>query len=111
MLVDLSDVVFLREGVGHALLQLALVAAVIEQYGIGTFPVTPCAARLLEIGFDAVGTVDVYHHPYVGLVDTHAKGIGGYHHPYLVFLPGLLALILHAGVETGMIESGRDACL
>ena len=48
---------------------------------------------------------------YVGFVDTHAEGVGGYHHSDLITLPRLLALILDGGIQTGMVEGGGDACL
>ena len=51
------------------------------------------------------------HHPHIGLVDTHTEGVGGHHHPYLVFLPVALSLVLHSGIEAGVIEGGADACL
>ena len=106
MLIDLPDVVFLWECVCHALLKFPLVSVVIEQHGIRAEPVTTSTSRLLEIGFDAVGTVDVDYNPHVGLVDTHAKGIRSDDYPGFAFLPGLLPLILHTRIETSMIKRG-----
>ena len=111
VLVDLSDVVFLRKCVGDALLQLAFVGVVVEQDGIGLEAVTTGTAGLLEIGLDTVGTVDVDDESYVGLVDAHAEGVGGHHHAGLTLLPGLLSFILHGGIETGVVEGGGDARL
>ena len=109
MLIDFADVVFLREGIGNALLQLALVGLIIEQYGIGLGTVASGTASFLEVGFDAVGTVDMHYQSYIGLVDTHTEGIGGYHHAHLVGLPCLLPLVFHSRVKAGMIECGCDA--
>ena len=47
----------------------------------------------------------------VGLVDTHAKSVGCYHHTNLVFLPFTLSLVLDDGIETCMVEGGTDASL
>ena len=111
MLIDLSDVVFLREGVGNALLELALVCIVVEQYGIGFPAVAPSTSCFLEVGLDAVRTVDVDHEAHIGFVDAHAEGISGHHHAYFVLLPPSLALILDGTVESCVVEGGRDACL
>ena len=111
MLVHLTDIVFAGEGISDTLLEFALVCSVIQEHGIGPASVAPSTASLLEICLDTVWTVDVYHQSHVGLVDAHAEGIGGYHHPYPAFLPSLLSLILHAGVKTCMVEGGGDACL
>ena len=48
---------------------------------------------------------------YIGLIDTHAEGVSGHHHAYLVLLPGLLTLVFHCGIQSGMIEGGGDSCL
>ena len=111
MFVDLTDIVFLRECVDNALFEFALVAVVIEQHGVRALAVTSRTACLLEIGFDAVRTVDVYHQPYIGFVDAHAEGVGGHHHADPAFLPRLLPFVLYTCVETGVIERGGDACL
>ena len=111
MLVDFTDEIFLGEGVGNAFLELAVVGIVIEQYRIGFQPVAPSTACLLEIGLDTVGTVDMDDHTDIWFVDTHTKGIRGDHHAGLVVLPGELPLVLCDGIESGMIEGGRDACL
>ena len=110
MFVDLSDIVFLREGIADALVEFAVVGIVVEQHGIGFLSIAPCTASLLEIGFEGVGTVDMEHHPYIGLVDAHSEGIGSDHHAYLVFLPVALTLILDAGIEACVVEGGADAC-
>ena len=110
MLIDLTDIVFLWEGVHDALFEFALVAVVIEQHGVRAFAVTSCTACLLEIGLDAVWTVDMYHQSYIGFVDAHTKGIGGYHHANPAFLPGLLPFVFHTRVESGVIERGGDTC-
>ena len=109
MLVHLSDIVLGGEGVGDALFEFALVGTVIEQYGVGTMAIAPSSASLLEISLDAIRTVDMYYQSHVGLVDTHTEGIGSYHHAGLSFLPGLLTLVFHARVKTGMVEGGGDA--
>ena len=111
MLVHLTEIVLAGEGVGDAFLQLALVGTVIQEHGIRTVSVAPGTTRLLEIGFYTVRAVDVYHQSHVGLVNTHAEGVGGYHHPRPTFLPGLLSLILHAGVKTCVVEGGRNTGL
>lgn len=111
MLVDLTDVVLVREGISDALQQFALVGMIVEQHGVGLNPITTGTTCLLKIGLDAVRTVNMYHHTYIRLVDTHTKGVGGYHHALFVVLPLALALILLAGIEASVVEGGCDASL
>ncbi len=51
------------------------------------------------------------HHPDIGLVDTHAKGIGSHHDAHLIMLPGLLPAVFLSIVESGMEEGGLQASL
>ena len=111
MFVDLTDIVFLREGVNNAFLEFALVTVVIEQHRVRAFAVTSCTACLLEIGLDAVWAVDMDNQPYIGFVDAHTEGVGGHHHADPAFLPSLLPFIFHTRVETGVIERGGDTSL
>ena len=111
MFVNLSDVVFVWEAVAYALHQLALVAVVVKQYGISLKTVAASTTSFLKIGFDAVGAVNVNYHAHIRLVNTHTKGVGGYHYSILVVLPGLLALVFLAGIKSCMIEGSAYACL
>ena len=70
VVVHLADLVFLGEGVADALEQLQAVDTVEEQDGVGFLPVASGAARLLEVGLDAVGAVGVDDYADVGLVDV-----------------------------------------
>ena len=109
MLVDTAYELLLREIVGDALLQLHLVARVVEQHSIGTLAVASGTSGFLEVGFDGVGTVVVDDQTHIGLVDAHAKGVGSHYHPPFVVLPLLLVAVLDGGVESGMEVVGTDA--
>ena len=111
MLVDLPDIVAGRKGVVDALGQLAVVAVVVEQNGLGRLPVASSTTGFLEIGLQGVRAVVVDHHAHVRLVNTHAEGVGGYHDAHPVVLPVALALVLVCIVESGMVERGAEPCL
>lgn len=51
------------------------------------------------------------HKTHVGLVYTHAKGIGGYHHTHLILLPFPLAEVLVIGGESSMIVGGGHSAV
>ena len=108
MIIDRTYVVLLREGVADALQQLALVVAVVEQYSVGLLAVASGTSRLLEVSLDGVRAVHVDNQPYVGLVNTHAEGVGGHHDAHLVLLPRFLSLVLVGGVESGVVEGCGD---
>ena len=111
MLIDFADKVFLREIVGNPFLQFPLVSIVVEQHSVGFLSVTSSTTCLLEIGLDAVRTVDVNHKPHIWFVDTHAESIRCHHHSDLILLPGLLALVFLYTVQSCMVECGCYACL
>ena len=111
MLINLADVILIREGVGNAFFKFGFVVAVIQQHGIRLETIATSTTCLLEIGLDTIRTIHMYHHAYIGLVDTHAKGVGGHHYTILVFLPLALSLIFRAGIKACMIECGCDAGL
>ena len=51
------------------------------------------------------------HQLHVGLVDTHAKGVGSHHHTHLVLLPVVLSFIFHHRIKASVIEGGCDTRL
>ena len=106
--IDLSDVILFWEGVADALVEFAMVGIVVEQHSIGFPAIASGTASLLEIGFEGVWTVDVDDQSHIGLVDTHAECICGYHHTYLVFLPVALSLILDSCIEASVVEGSAD---
>ncbi len=87
VVVDIAHKLLGREGGADSPGELGLVATVPQEDGVGLLPVAPRSSRLLEVGLDGVGTVDMYHKPDVRLVDAHSKGIGGRHDTFLVGLP------------------------
>ena len=111
MLIDLSDIVFLREGVDDALFQLGMIVVVVKQDGKGRLAVATCTTSLLEIGLQRIRTLVVDYQTHIRLVDAHAKGVGGYHDANAVMLPVALSLVLLGMVESGMIESGTETSL
>ena len=108
MLVDFADEVLVGIVVIYALVELYLVARVIQQHGVGMLPVAPGTPGLLEVSLDRVGAVVVDDHAHVRLVDTHAKGIGGDDDTLGVVLPLVLVLVLDGRVEPRMEVVGRD---
>ena len=106
-LVDVADGGERREGVAHTAAQLAVVGPLGEEHGVGLLPVAARAPRLLEVGLGRFGGFDVYHKAHVGLVDAHAKGVGGHHHSRLALVPALLAeLLVDAGEACVVVERG-----
>ena len=92
--------------VGVALLDHPLggvdVRAVVQQDALRIGAVAASAASLLVVGLHGAGHVVVDHIVHVGLVDAHAKGVGGHHdlHPVVleVLLGGAALLIGKASV-------------
>ena len=70
----------------------AKIVAVPQQMAAGWVAIATGAARLLVVRLDALGHVVVNHVAHVGLVDTHAKGVGGNHYLDIVVDKGALAL-------------------
>ena len=67
------------------------------------------AARLLVVGLDALGHVVVDHVAHVGLVDAHAKGVGGNHHLNVIVDEGTLALTASVVAHAGMVAAHANA--
>ena len=93
----------------------AKIVAVPQQMAAGWVAITAGAARLLVVGLDALGHVVVDHVAHVGLVDAHAKGVGGNHHLDIVVDKGALALaagvITHAGMVAANANAAGTQCL
>ena len=71
--------------------------------------VAAAAARLLVVGLDALGHVVMDDVTHVGLVDTHAKGVGGDHHLNIVVDKGALALAAGVITHAGMVAANANA--
>ena len=86
-----------------------------EHEAIGGSTVTSRAACLLVVGLHALGHIVVHHEGDVGLVDAHAKGVGGHHDRFAIVEEILLVLltvgIAHARVVGGGIEARLTECL
>src|SRR5699024_6289400 len=67
------------------------------------------APRLLVVAFQVFGHIVVDHEPDVGLVDAHAKGVGGHHHLDPVEQKILLVLAAAGGVHLAVVGRGPDA--
>ena len=75
----------------------------------GRIAIAAGAARLLVVGLDALGHVVVDHVAHVGLVDAHAKGVGGNHHLNVVVDKGTLALAAGVVAHAGMVTAHANA--
>ena len=75
----------------------------------GRIAIAAGAARLLVVGLDALGHVVVDHVAHVGLVDAHAKGVGGNHHLDIVVDKGALALAAGVVAHAGMVAANANA--
>lgn len=87
----------------------AKIVAVPQQVAAGRVAIAAGAARLLVVGFDALGHVVVDHVAHVGLVDAHAKGVGGNHHLDIVVDKGALALATGVVAHAGMVAANANA--
>jgi hypothetical protein len=75
---------------------------------VGGLSVPAGASRLLVIALYIFGHVVVDHKAYIGLVDAHAKGIGGNHHPGPVEDKVLLVLAALLVLQSGVVAGGGD---
>ena len=87
----------------------AKIVAVPQQVAAGRIAIAAGAARLLVVGLDALGHVVVDHVAHVGLVDAHAKGVGGNHHLDIVVDKGALALAAGVVAHAGMVTANANA--
>ena len=87
----------------------AKVVAVPQQVAARRIAIATRAARLLVVGLDALGHVVVDHVANVGLVDAHAKGVGGNHHLDVVVDKGALALAAGVVAHAGMVAPHANA--
>ena len=85
------------------------IVAVPQQVTAGRIAIAASAARLLVVGLDALGHVVVDHVAHVGLVDAHAKGVGGNHHLNVVVDKGTLALAAGVVAHAGMVTAHANA--
>ena len=111
VLVYLSDIVLVREGIYNALLQFGMIAIVIQQDGTCGLPVTTSTTSFLEISLNGIRAFVVYNQADVGFVNTHAKSIGGYHDTYTVVLPIALSFVFLGMVQSCVVESSAKTCI
>ena len=77
MFVNVSDIFFLRKGVGDAFVQCSLVRLGIWDDGIRLL--SSSALGFLEVGFYGVGQVHMDNDAHVRFVYAHAESIGCHH--------------------------------
>ena len=106
--VNLSDVAFFGEGVANPLFECDFIAGTEQQYGIGFHAVSSCSSGFLKVGFGRVGHIGMDNQAHVRFVNSHTKGIGGYHYTEFSFQPGFLSGIFGLIIKSGMIKSGCD---
>ena len=87
----------------------AKIVTVPQQVTAGRIAIAASAARLLVVCLDALGHVVVDHVAHVGLVDAHAKGVGGNHHLNVVVDKGTLALAAGVVAHAGMVTAHANA--
>ena len=85
------------------------IVTVPQQVTAGRIAIAASTARLLVVGLDALGHVVVDHVAHVGLVDAHAKGVGGNHHLNVVVDKGTLALAAGVVAHAGMVTAHANA--
>ena len=81
----------------------AQIVAVPKQKAARRVAVAAGTPSLLIVSLDALGRVIVDDIAHVGLVDTHAKGVGGNHHTHVVAHKCLLVLRSRLHAHTGVI--------
>ena len=93
------------------------VLAAVQQKALGGLAVPPGPARLLVVALQVLGHVVVDDKADVGLVNAHAKGVGGHHHRgpvveevLLVFLALLVgqARVVAGGGKAPLPQGGAD---
>ena len=99
---------------------VVLVDAPAEQWGVGAAPeecgpgglaVAPGASGFLEVGFEGVGRVEMDDETYVGFVNAHSEGVGGYDDGYLSGLPKVLPGVFVGGRQNGVVVGGCVAAV
>ena len=110
LMVDVLDELQRGEGNLLQLGQAGFVGAVPQEHGVGFQAVSAGAARFLEVGLGAVGDIGMHHKADVGLVDTHAEGVGAHHHAGAAALPFFLPQGAGLGAQAGVVEGGRYTC-
>jgi hypothetical protein len=92
---------------GHQAAQHGDVGQAVGHPGHGRQPVAAGAARLLVIGLQARGRVQMGHEAHVGLVHAHAEGHGGDHDHALLAHEPLLVGLARGRAEARVIRQGR----
>ena len=85
------------------------IVAIPQQVAACRIAIAAGASRLLVVRLDALGHVVVNHVAHVGLVDAHAKGVGGNHHLNIVVDKGALALTAGVVAHAGMVAANANA--
>ena len=106
--VNFADVTFFGKRIAYPLFECDFIAGTEQQYGIGFHAVSSCSSGFLKVGFGRVGHIGVDNHVHVRFVNSHTKGVGGYHYTEFSFQPSFLSGIFGLIIESGMIKSGCD---
>ena len=62
----------------------------------------------MEVCLERIGQLEVYDGAYVGLIDTHTKGIGSHYHTCAAPLPSVLLSVLVVGGKPCVEKIGTD---
>ena len=84
------------------------IGAGVEQDAAGRFAVPPGTARLLIVAFQVLGHVVVDDKPDVGLINAHAKGVGGHHDLDTVIEEIVLVFPADLRVQLGVVGCRPD---
>ena len=87
----------------------AKIVAVPQQVAAGRIAIAAGTTRLLIVGLDALGHVVMDDVAHVGLVNAHAKGVGGDHHLNVVVDKSALALATGVVAHAGMVSAHANA--
>ena len=110
-LIDHADIVAFGVAVVDVVQEVGASIQGGQQIGRGGFAIATGSSCLLEILFGRRGEFDVDDGAHIGFVDAHTEGVGGDHGLDIAAHPCLLPFLLLLGLQSGMIESGRNILL
>ena len=87
----------------------AHVAVAEQQHALRLVPIPPGASGFLVIGFQGTRQVEVQDAAHVGLVDTHAEGVGGHDEAVGPLHEGVLRLLARRVGQPGMVQQHLGA--
>ena len=110
IVVDFANFLLRRKGLCDALGEESHISRMGQEDGLGRCAVASGSSGFLEIGFQGIGRIEVYHESHIGFVDAHAEALVATITRVRSFCHASWRAFLSSVGQSRMVVERGDAC-